>query len=350
MSREHRHHFGTMGKENQSLHLNKTESSRVEFFTVEYNVFDFWFGLVVNNCLNVWSFMTNTVNVIVFIKQGVKKRINFTLFCLSGSDLMGAMFTTLATVGLAGDVYIMSSRIDGNSFFTFFAWLQSLFVDLSTALTVFIAIERCTCVARPLHFKSSFIALHTRGIILIIFLFILTNYIPLLATFEFYEFLNSETNVTIFKINFPTINIQLQQCNNFLLCTFLAGICLICVFVCAIIMYRGLQKSSEVRSSTHANKKKDNSQLAVLSNKERRVVKMIFFLACLYMVSSLPRISFCWTFAMNEVGPLYLALSNIFNCVTVTYGAFSIFIYFAFSSSYRVIVLRLFLPTSQTKT
>ncbi|KAK6978963.1 P2Y purinoceptor 2 [Biomphalaria glabrata] len=312
--------------------------------------FDFWFTIVATNCLNVWSIVSNTLNVIVFVKQGVKERVNFTLLCLSCSDIMGAVFGTTSNVMLAGDVYILSSRIDGISFNIYFAWVSAIFVDLSTAITVFIAVERCICVARPLHFNSSFIALHTRGIILVISVFILANYIPLLATFEFYEDLNSETNVTIFKINFPTINIQLQQCNDFLLCTFLAGICLICVFVCAIIMYRGLQKSSKVRRSTHANKKKDNSQVAVLSNKERRVVKMIFFLACLYMVSSLPRISFCWTFAMNEVGPLYLVLSNIFNFATVTYGAFSIFIYFAFSSSYRVIVLRLFLPSSQKKT
>ncbi|KAK6978968.1 P2Y purinoceptor 2 [Biomphalaria glabrata] len=252
--------------------------------------------------------MTNTVNVIVFLKQGVKKRINFTLFCLSGSDLMGAMFTTLATGGFIRDVYIMSRRIDADFFFTVFVWFESLFVDLSTALTVFIAIERCTCVARPLHFKSSFIALHTRGIILIIFLFILTNYIPLIATLELHKFPQSETNSTIFMIKFSSINIQLQRFNEFIFCTSLAVICLICVFVCAIIMYRGLKQSSRVRHNASYNMKTE--QVAVLSNKERRVVKMIFFLACLYMVSATPRILYCWVCALNEFDSVYLLLAD----------------------------------------
>ncbi|KAI8750772.1 P2Y purinoceptor 2 [Biomphalaria glabrata] len=337
-----------MGKVNLSQHLNVTESSSlVELFTEEYNFFDFWFSLVVTNCLNVWSFMTNTVNVIVFIKQGVKKRINFTLFCLSGSDLMGAMFTTLATGGFVRDIYIMSRRIDGDFFFTVFVWFESLFVDLSTALTVFIAIERCTCVARPLHFKSSFIALHTRGIILIIFLFILTNYIPLIATLELHKFRQSETNSTIFMIQFSSINNQLQQFNEFLFCTSLAAICLICVFVCAIIMYRGLKQSSRVRHNASYNMKTEHTQVAVLSNKERRVVKMIFFLACLYMVSATPRILYCWVCALNEFGRFYLYLAYIHKFTTIMYGAFSIFIYVPFSPSYRNVILQFFLPNSQ---
>ncbi|KAI8750769.1 P2Y purinoceptor 2 [Biomphalaria glabrata] len=339
-----------MEKQNGSLHLNSTAYANVNFFSDEEQaLFDFWFSLVATNCLNVWSCLSNIINVIVFSNQGVKKGVNFTLLCLSYSDLMGALLTIIATTGLAVDGYIMSKRIDGKSIFIFFTWIGCIFVDLSTALTVFISIERCTCVTRPLHYNSSFLALHTRGIIVIIIVFLFANYLPLWTTLQFDEVFNRDTNSSVFVISFSSVNVQLQQCNDYFFCTCLASVALICVFVCAIIMYRALNKSSRVRRSTHTTTKKNNSQLTVLSTRERQVVKTVFFLACLYMVSATPRIWFCWAFVLDDVGGLYLLLIAVYNFISTTYGAFSFFIYYNFNSSYRAILFQFFLPTHRNK-
>ncbi|KAK0048868.1 P2Y purinoceptor 2 [Biomphalaria pfeifferi] len=329
------------------------DSNKRDIFTSDYArvLFNIWFGLVATAVLTVWSMVSNIVNITVFVKQGLKERVNFTLFCLSCSDFMGAFFVTSMTPGFAGDVHILSSTVESSSYVIYLSWYRTAFVDLSTALTVFIAIERCSCVTRPLHFNSSFVAIHGQSIVVAIILFMVANYLPLLSTFDFTTLSNSDTNASLVITVYSKLNIAVQQYNDFVFGISLTAICQIVIFVCAILMYKGLQKSSKVRNVSNMKVRKNVVGSNGLSNKERRVVKMILVLASLYMVAALPQIVFCWARVLipelpqNKIGNLHMLLGAIIYYTAATYGAFSIFIYFNFSSSYRA-VLRQFLMTS----
>ncbi|KAK0048870.1 P2Y purinoceptor 2 [Biomphalaria pfeifferi] len=310
--------------------------------------FKFWFGLVATNCLTALSFLTNIVNMVLFVKQGLKERVNFTLFCLSICDLMGAVFVTSMTRALSGDVWIAGIVVDWSSYLYVVAWGRNMFVDLSTVLTVFISIERCTCVVTPFTFNTSFIARKSKLIVFTIVSLVVVLYLPNLATIRFESIHNETNNVSIFFLEYTEIYVSFQKFNDFLFGFLVAFGCEICIFVCAVLMYKGLKKSSEVRRSTMSAKElaERGAYSPRLSKKERRVVKMILVLATFYMVTTMPQLFLSWLRVLLTDMQDNLTLS-LFMCYTVAYssalyGGFSAFIYYNFSSSYRVALSRVF--------
>ncbi|KAK6979269.1 P2Y purinoceptor 2 [Biomphalaria glabrata] len=299
---------------------NLNEVTKRDIFVSSYakHLFDILFGVVATDCLTVWSIVSNIINIAVFVKQGLKERVTFTLFCLSCSDLWGAVFVTSMTPGFAGNVQILSGVVASSSYIIYLSWYRTGFVDLSTALTVFITIERCACVTQPLHFNTSFIALHGRIIVVGIISFVVANYLPMIATMDFVTTENTENNSSMFELMLSEMNLAIQKYNDLVFGISLAAICQIVVFVCAILMYKGLQKSSKVRTTINMKLKSQYGQAGQgLSTKERRVVKMILVLASLYMVSALPQIVFCWARVLvpelpqDKIGNLHLILGAI---------------------------------------
>ncbi|KAH9493069.1 hypothetical protein Btru_022704 [Bulinus truncatus] len=256
--------------------------------------FKFWFAQLSTTSLAITNMMLNLVNMAVFIKMGLGESVNFTLFCLSVSDMMGALFVTAITSRISGDdVFILDARVDFVSYASVVSTCRFLFVDLSTAITVFITCERCMCVVAPFRFSSTLIVRRTKFVVLGIAVFVIANYLP------------------------------------------------ICIFICAVLMYNGLKRATEVRRNT-ARLLKVNEKTQSLSGKERRVVLMILVLAMLYLLSSLPQIGYCWSKYLipdlSDLGMRHvnIILLNIIIYMNTAYGAFSFLVYFHFNRSFRL--------------
>ncbi|KAH9504337.1 hypothetical protein Btru_064673 [Bulinus truncatus] len=219
----------------------------------------FWFGVVATNCLTGLSMLTNLANMILFVKQGLRERVNFALFCLSVTDFMTAAFTTSVTVGF-----------------------HARQPDRQVVLHV------------------------RRG--------------------------DTENNSTIWILDYSELYVTFQIICDFLLGIVLTTSCQIGVFVCAILMYRGLRNTSKIRCPTKVyGQHRDKDKVPTLSRKERRVVNMILALAIAHLLSTTPQTLYCWLrvlvkeMATDENQHLGLVLVIIFVYTTTAYGACSAF-------------------------
>ncbi|KAK6962969.1 P2Y purinoceptor 2 [Biomphalaria glabrata] len=308
--------------------------------------FTFWFGQVAMNCLTAFTILSNIVNMIVFERLDITNRVNFTLFCLSWSDLLGAFFLTIMTVGYAGDVQLGSFVLDGYSLQTFVWTFRTVCVDLSSGLTIFISIERCICVTRPFFFNTSFIARHGKKIVVITIVFFIFYYLPIGTGVYFRATFNGETNTTKYFMIFTDLNISYQKFNDSFMGSLVFVVGPILAFICSVLLLRGLKRSSAVRmrnaESTHFVQPCNGQYL---SNKERRMVKMVFVLTWLYLVSTLPQgaavviYDYYHTYDSEEketeTRNLILIVEPLNYYITCVYGAFSFFVYYFFNSSYR---------------
>ncbi|KAK7012089.1 P2Y purinoceptor 2 [Biomphalaria glabrata] len=304
--------------------------------------FAFWFGVVASNCLTALGMLSNLINITVFVKLGLKERVNFTLFWLSTTDLVLAVFHAAMTRGFIGDAELGPISVDGTAFINFLWIIKALCKDLSSGLTMFISIERCLCVIRPIHFHSSFIARHGKLIVTVILVFFITYYSPLVFSFSFVK----DTNSTLFYETWTDFYIEYDRFNYYFLGFFLCVFAPFLVLVCSVLMFRGLQQSSRVRRALAIEHQIDHSHSgSVMTTKERRVVKMVFVLAILYMITSFPLIAalviydyfdtFYSEANLIETRNLILLTEMVTFYIGTSYGSFSILVYYYFNANFR---------------
>ncbi|KAK6962972.1 P2Y purinoceptor 2 [Biomphalaria glabrata] len=319
-----------------------------------------WLGVVALNCLNGLGIVSNIINIIVFVKLGLKERVNFTLFWLSVADLMRTVAQAARTKGLLWDVELGPILMNGQSF-NYLLWpIKAMWGDLSSGLTMFISIERCVCVVRPLHFNSSVIARHGKKIVLIIVVGFILYYLPLMIPYGFEATCNEETNTSLYYIVYSSFTYGYSDFIDYFAGTIICVLLPCLIFVCSILMLRGLQKSSNARRALTGSFQRDQTLTeSGLSIKERRVVKMVFVLACLYMFSFFPQIlviiiyNYFDTFGSEakqvESKNLILIIDPLSFFISGTYGAFSIFVYYFFSSTFHHTIHSMFTVKSLMK-
>ncbi|XP_059163039.1 uncharacterized protein LOC131946350 [Physella acuta] len=300
--------------------------------------------------ISVFAVIGNSVNCATFIRQGLQDRVNLTLFALSASEFLTSFFCTAFTTAVLFNVIAVPTDIVYDVITFVLIVFRSMFTDISSAITVFISIERCLCVTLPFIFNTKSTPTKTRVILVVMATFVVINYIPLMGTMNIIPLTNTENNRTLRSFG-PSEDFQiLNMYNDYLFGFTLSFLCQVCVFVCAILMYRGLKKSSEVRDNSKefgqlSKEKESNLTGSPLSRKERRVVKMVLMLACLYIPTGIPQIIFVLVriifpelYAVN-----YRNLFEFMTCVLIIVatanGALSFFIYFNFSTNFRLTLL-----------
>ncbi|KAI8795788.1 P2Y purinoceptor 2 [Biomphalaria glabrata] len=302
--------------------------------------FNLWFSVVANLGLTTMAIVLNIVNVIVFVTQGLKERVNFNLFCLSLVDLLGAVSTTTVVHGFIAHSWIPEMMIEWNLYVYLVNWTRNLFYDLSTALTVFITVERCTCVTLPLYFKVSFMARNPKLIILGVVLFVVMNYLPIFASFGLDSLSYTENNLTVTVLRYSKLCVSLRLYNDVAFGVVAAAACQACIFICAVLMFKALRQSVEFKNSRHLHVEAE-TRINGLSKREKDVVRMILVLASMYLVSTMPQIVFCWARVIvpginsYELINVNIILSEVVVFMSSIYGAMSFFVYFGFNSKFR---------------
>ncbi|XP_059163042.1 uncharacterized protein LOC131946354 [Physella acuta] len=311
----------------------------------DYNVVVFFMFLT-----SVCGVLGNSVNCVTFTRQGLQDRVQLTLFSLSTSELFSCVFCVGYTIAIVCKILEVPTYIGYEVISYILIVLRCIFTDISSAITVFISIERCLCVTLPFIFNTKSTPKTTKIILTTLTVFVVINYVPLLCTENITPYTDHENNVTILSFG-PSEGFEiLNMYNDYLFGFTLSFLCQICVFVCAILMYRGLKKSSEVRDNSKefgqlSKEKESNLTGSPLSRKERRVVKMVLMLACLYIPTGIPQIIFVLVRIIfpELYSTTYINLFEFMTCLLIVLstinGACSFFIYFHFSTNFRLALL-----------
>lgn len=123
-------------------------------------------GLV--SCLGT---VANVINMVVFFRQGLKTTINISLFAMALSDLCSLILQQCCNIFFNpffenSDVPMVSSEIQ---YITASVPRES-FSRITCLITVYVAADRCLCIAFPLHVKQMITPRRTTAVIIVIYI------------------------------------------------------------------------------------------------------------------------------------------------------------------------------------
>ncbi|XP_059168564.1 uncharacterized protein LOC131950434 [Physella acuta] len=299
--------------------------------------------------VSVFGIFFNSLNLLVYFKQGFKDTVNISFFAISLADLMSLIplvwsiaFSTCRY--LPWYIPVENSQVN----FVVTVFPSQIFSRISRWIKVLINLERCACIIQPLKVKRYFTARVTTVVIVTIYLSYVIE-IPLFYVCTdvrnvFYEPLNM-TILSIFYIS------NCYHSNNDALVIHTGSIICPCFLdiVCTIIISHHLQVLSKKRKKFLNVRKNDTSE-----TKDVRLIKMLIIINVIFIFTAMP-IAFVYASVFFErlfyyegwLGTVYYIISESSVFLDEVGVSVNIFIYYNMSAKFKATYLKLFHPKKQ---
>ena len=307
----------------------------------------------------LFALTSNTMNILVFLKSGMKDNVTILLLRLSLSDFCFLLLLTLslATILIMNFAPKWNWTFDINIVSYLFYWPAFTLYDFSAYVSVFLGVTRCACVAWPLHFKSVFTMSRTITTVVILFISTILLRMPVLMVHSIGVKINPLTNQSYayLKRNEGPTN---KLINDTLSRTSLPWVAFLIMVACVIILSVKLIGASKVRqpprympgSITTSTTNKTNNQVQhnnssssyKMSAKESHVVQSVVLVCVIFILPQLPFLlctTACLIYPEFDQRTKLLHLFGICTLVSLTCSflnaSVNIFIYYNYSSKYR---------------
>ena len=299
--------------------------------------------------------IANTLNIVTFIKAGVKDSVTTLLLTISVSDaIFLCLFVPVAVRNGFSWLGINRNRVL-NEMFLILSWPAFTMYDFSAYTTIFLGVTRCACVAMPLRFKSVFTTKRTVISVIVLFCIDVLLHIPVLSILALKWKTDAQRNITYLSVGFVGNRFDRafkQSLNDIINKNTLQAVAFITIITCAALLSFKLYESSKVRSkpvgevgSGEANPNTSHH----LSPKDVRVVQSAILVCSIYIMAQLP--SLLYTLLRNTVPEFsdrgrFVHLVGI--CFKTTYVCYllnasvNIFVYYNYNSRYRSVFRSLF--------
>ncbi|XP_059158522.1 uncharacterized protein LOC131942639 [Physella acuta] len=323
---------------------NTSELQQLVLTDTSQYIVDVYIITVGSTLVAILGIIANVINQVVFAKIGFRTSMNLSLFILSSSDCFMGCCTIAYNVCRISRIFPTDSIIDYKVPQRAFAYARIAFTDFSSAITIYISIERCLCVTFPFTFKSMFTMKQTLITLFSIILFYLANELPLFWTMCVELKYDITRHFMRYFLCETTLHNEVVMSNDIIFGLIMSSVCQFSSAFCGIVMYRALQKSSTIRTAgkNHfLNSETPNANS--LSVKEKRLVKMVLLLVILYIPTSLPNFIIGWvrlfypeifSWTVSNLFNFY-TLNNLVNLFGNIHGAITILIYAGFNPAYR---------------
>ncbi|GFO30434.1 chemosensory receptor c [Plakobranchus ocellatus] len=294
----------------------------------------------------LFGLLANMINIVVFIRAGIKDNVTISLFSLSMSDLM-FLFLNLPTVSTLVVVQIHPDWPWRNNIVVVektLYWPAFTFYDFSSYVSVWLGVTRCACVAMPLQFKSVFTKARTVKAVLFLFVIAVSLRLPIIV-------------VQSYLARLDPIQLTVNRFNDILNRSILPWLTFIIMIACVCIMRVKLYQASAVRSShtsaaaTDSKQEADGLDTHAKSSKEFRVVQLVFLICCIFILSQLLFLVYSTVRIFVPDFDLYKRLHNLLLVCAHIGRTFSflnasvnIFVYYNYNSKYRSIFLSMLKP------
>ncbi|GFO12940.1 chemosensory receptor a [Plakobranchus ocellatus] len=308
----------------------------------------------------LFGLLANLVNIIIFVKTGIRDSVTTLLFSLAVSDVF-----FLLLISPTGATYIIFHfqpkwdwPFDRNFTFFLLYWPAFTLYDFSAYISVSIGVIRCACVAMPLRFKSLFTKSRTVKLVFFLFIVALLLRMPVLTMVRIGWRFNPAKNSSepyVQSYNRET----LTQINDILNRNSLPYINFIIMIACVIILTTKLYEATRVRSSHTAHSHTDeidkqsgdkNKAIAGrLSAKDIQVVQSVVLVCSIFIISQLPFLLYSTARLIqpefNDKGyyrHLFRACTTISTTCSFLNASVNIFVYYRYNSKYRSAFLSAF--------
>ena len=246
--------------------------------------------------------MSNTINVVTFLKAGVKDSVTTLLLTLSISD---AIYLTLIVPTVMYWQVLDTPATRVLHYLCY--WRAMTFYDYSSHISVFLGVTRCACVVKPLHFKSVFTRSRTVIAVILLFCVNVLLHVPVLSLNDLRRTTNPLTNSSYLALVRDRAEQEpIIKLNDALNKNAIAGTSFIVMIVCTVLLGFKLFQSSKIRqpavsgagSRKHPSPSQDQKQ--TLSPKDVRVVLTVALVCTIYVVTQIS--SFGYSVTRAAVG------------------------------------------------
>ena len=277
--------------------------------------------------------------MVVFIKQGLKERINLCLFFQSLADLL---YMTLNFLLYANRIYLMASGASsrGPVFqFIFNNYLVGFFGLLwaSGFMTMVIACERCFCVLSPLR---SQIVLQTKSMLIIILVafFLIVGGFFLIGTrwniICVFDHRTNSSSLELYPSEFYLVHKNLiDMLDGYVYGVLLQGTFVLVLVVSTVLTVVKLHKMASWR---------EKSSSAAMTVRDVALTRMLIGCSLLFMACSIPggvfRLLIVFVPDISLRGRYYntftflTSVTKLFSCVN---SSFNFFIYYTMGSKFK---------------
>ena len=305
--------------------------------------------------LLVAGLITNTLNIVTFIKAGVKDSVTTLLLTISVSDAIFLfLFAPLTLRNGFSRLGTNRSRVLYEMFLILF-WPAFTMYDFSAYTTVFLGVTRCACVAMPLRFKSVFTRKRTVISVIVLFCIDVLFHIPVLSILTLKWKTDAQRNTTYLSVSFVGNRIESaykQTINDIINKNTLQAISMITIITRAALLSFKLYESSKVRSkpvgdpgSGDTNSKTSHH----LSPKDVRVVQSTTLVCSVYIMAQLPSLIYT---LLQKIIPEFSESGRLTYlvgiCISITFicyllnASVNILVYYNYNSKYRSVFRSLF--------
>ncbi|XP_005104375.2 lysophosphatidic acid receptor 4 [Aplysia californica] len=307
-----------------------------EFFVLK------WFLVTLQAVVCLFGLVTNIINVVVFGKMGVaESATSLSFFSLAVSDL-GFVATYSVYVILL--VYRVFGYDVSYNLFVMFSWM--FFYNVSTAITVYVSLQKMFCVAIPFRFKNVFTLRRTAVVLLVTTVVIASFYVPVFATLYIGEFRDSLNNTTRLAVAYRPGHRGYRRDYEISMQYLLPFSAQVIVIICLIVLFNKLSRASNFRRQnlTIKTTKDDsaNSGAFQLSGKELQAVKAVLVVAAMFVTCNLPPVR---STTASLLEPDFQEFGRYFRLFfAISYGRFTlmticsslnIVVYATFNSNFR---------------
>lgn len=303
-------------------------------------------GIGVGIC--TFGLVSNTVNTIVFAKQGFQETINVSLFAIAISDL--ASVATLLWVGICLNPLLKTANtpfIPENIHYITGEWPHAISVRISGWLTTIVTVERCLCIIFPLKVKRIVTLTRIKGLVVAVFIVVIASMSPnFYFTRLVWEFFPEE-NRTFLVQAYTDDKEEIDSIAIYFHSTVPSLFQFFVISTATAILVVNLQRQSKWRQKASAAGNQDKDQQTAM--KDKKVVKLVITVAVVFIACLLPHVVAIFYASLDPEFSLMGKRKNFFKIT----GAFvltleainssvNIFIYYTMSSKYKLIFRNMF--------
>ncbi|CAL1530312.1 unnamed protein product [Lymnaea stagnalis] len=322
--------------------------------------FEFYFSIFII-VPSVFGGIFNVINIAVFSKIGFKDGVMLTFLLLAVSDacqlalaLLGCLFVPAA--------YILTDLqlpvpVDPSALVYISIWYNHMFCDISVVITTYLAVQRCCCVAMPLHFKSKFTTKRTAFVLSSIFVSVSATYVPIFET-QGLQGAPSKPNITAspqLVLRLAPNRAVVQGINDVMNKIFLKTAGQAVVMMCSVVLSVHLISASKFRLD---NKTTPLSKTSGAPGKRMKldlqVIKSVTLVSLIFVFFNVPRLLFTYGRRIEpefniyrRYESLYYAMAQVCNVAECLNAAVNIFVYHNCNRKFAAVLRACLLCNSQ---
>ncbi|CAG5134068.1 unnamed protein product [Candidula unifasciata] len=267
---------------NESIHVGyvKVEAILVSDKMLSYFTLINSWGI--GQCVAIFGLVVNVLNIVVFVRQGLRDPVNISLLGLSVSDFGSLVFFFLANLCWTPSIVKLDLPFYPVQLMYFLAWGHIVFTRVTTGITAWITFERCLCIVTPLKIRSIVTPSRTVAFIIVIYIVMFSSAIPVFYATRVVWLFDSSRNKSILGVARITHNAYVQKVafwiNNVLPTAFF-----IFITICTVILVKALQKNTKWKEQSVSSQKR-----ASTASRDSKVVKMVTIISTVFIACYTP--------------------------------------------------------------